>query len=286
MLSMDEVNHFNTFGYVVRKQVFSKGEMDVISTSFDAAMRVARGGAEEPEVLQDEQGYSRKRQQVVPFFDYASDVFYPLLDDDRIMGPFGQLLGGDFLFTLSEGIIHAGGTGWHTDAVAPEGMRTMRAALYLDELGSDDWCLSVVPGSHHAAFRESIRDTLASSDSQGNLLTGRLALSNNPGDVLFMNHKLFHTSLSDRPGRRAVHVNCTQNAGAVPGEEKFEWLEGFLAGETGNWGRFYSDKLIARATPRLLTMLQRAMVLGFGNTGPGGYFRWHRQPQFGILWPH
>jgi hypothetical protein len=42
----------------------------------------------------------------------------------------------------------------------------------------------------------------------------------------------------------------------------------FLAGETKGWGRFYSDRLISTAGPRRQKMMERAIALGFGNTGP------------------
>ena len=38
--------------------------------------------------------------------------------------------------------------------------------------------------------------------------------------------------------------------------------------ETKGWGRFYSDRLISTAGPRRQKMLERAIELGFGNTGP------------------
>ena len=60
------------------------------------------------------------RQQVVPFFDYDPDVFYPLLDDARFIGIFENLMGEDFILVATEGIIHTGGSPWHHDACAPE----------------------------------------------------------------------------------------------------------------------------------------------------------------------
>ena len=51
-------------------------------------------------------------------------------------------------------------------------------------------------------------------------------------------------------------------------QEHFDWLVGFLEGETKGWGRFYSDRLIATSGPRRGKMLQRAIELGFGTTGP------------------
>ena len=102
---------------------------------------------------------SGERQQVVPCFDYDPDAFYPLLDDERLLGVFETLLGDDFILCATEGIIHAGGTPWHRDACAPEGMCSMRAAIYLDPLGAHDGCRSVIPGSHFP-FREALETSV------------------------------------------------------------------------------------------------------------------------------
>ncbi|MBI4530385.1 MAG: phytanoyl-CoA dioxygenase family protein [Candidatus Latescibacteria bacterium] len=268
MLTEEQTNHFHTLGFLLCKQLLSAEETKVISDAFDVAMRQARGGAPEPELERNAQGYSAKRQQVVPFFDYNPDVFYPLLDHEKIMDIFVDLLGEDFILTLSEGIIHGGGTGWHHDAVGPDGFFTMRAAIYLDPLGPDDGCLSVVPGSHCTEFREALRRTIGQLGVRPEEIPGRYPLCNQPGDVLFMNHKLYHAALSDKPGRRAIHINCSQNTTPERNTGHFEWLVRFLEGETRHWGRFYSDRLIATAGTRRQRMMARAIELGFGNTGP------------------
>ena len=220
------VTHFRTFGFLMRKRLFSAEEMQVISDAFDAAMKNARDGAAEPELRQDALGYSAVRQQVnntippyIPFFDYEPEVFYPLLDDERIASVFRNLMGDDFRITVTEGLIHAGGSGWHHDNVAREGYFTMRAAIYLDPLGPDDGCLSVIPGSHLTQFREALgtdpdQRSIRSIEKLGASaedVPGRYDLVNEPGDVLFMNHKLFHSALSSSPGRRTIHINATQN---------------------------------------------------------------------------
>ena len=74
------------------------------------------------------------------------------------------------------------------------------------------------------------------------------------------------TPSGDRPGRRAIHVSAVQNATPVR-EEHLKWLTGFLGRETEAWGRLYSDRLVATATPRRQRMLARAIELGFGTTG-------------------
>ena len=260
-MTQEQVTHFQTLGFLQCKQLLSPTEMQTLSDAFDAAMSRARGGAPEP-------GSGEQRQQVIPFFDYDPGVFYPLLDDERIGEVFETLMGGDFIFTLSEGILHTGGSRWHHDACAPEGFFSMRAAIYLDPLGPDDGCLNVIPGSHFKEFREALVKTIGTLGVRPEDVPGRYPLSNEPGDVLFMNHKTYHSSLSDKPGRRAIHINCVPNTTPEKNREHFDWLMKFLSGETRGWGRFYSDRLIETAGPRRQKMLARAIELGFGNTGP------------------
>ncbi len=130
-MSQEQINHFQRFGFLQCKGLLSPEEMCVISDAFDAGMRKARSGAPTPK-----QG--EKRQQIVPFFDYDPEVFYPLLDHEAIVDIFEGLMGEDFILTLSEGIIHTGGTRWHHDAYAPDGFFSMRAAIYLDTLAPEE----------------------------------------------------------------------------------------------------------------------------------------------------
>ena len=266
-MTEEQIRHFETLGFFLWKQLLSPDEMQVISDAFDASMRKARGGVTSPELQQDEGGNSKKREQIIPFFDYDPDVFYPLLDDERFVNVLETLLGDDFILTVSEGVIHAGGTGWHHDACGPEGFFSMRAAVYLDPLGPEEGCLNVIPGSHFTEFREALVENMGEIGVRPEAIPCRYPLCNQPGDVLFMNHKTFHSSLSDKPGRRAIHINCVQNTTREKNQEHFDWLVGFLGGETKGWGRFYSDRLIDTAGPRRRKMLEGAIELGFGNTG-------------------
>ena len=83
-MTQEQIDYFRTFGFFLGKQLLSPDEMTAIANAFNAAMERARGGAPKPQP-------GEKRQQVVPFFDYDPDVFYPLLDDDRILDNFEQL---------------------------------------------------------------------------------------------------------------------------------------------------------------------------------------------------
>ena len=109
-MTEERIRHFETLGFFLWKQLLSPDEIRVLSDAFDVAMRKARGEEEDPELRQDEGGNSARRQQTIPFFDYDPEAFYPLLDDERFVNVLETLLGDDFILTLSEGVIHAGGT--------------------------------------------------------------------------------------------------------------------------------------------------------------------------------
>ena len=84
-MTREQINYFNTFGFFLSKQLLSRDEMEVLGNAFDAAMEKARGGSPIPQP-------GEKRQQIIPFFDYDPAVFYPLLDDARVLDTFEQLL--------------------------------------------------------------------------------------------------------------------------------------------------------------------------------------------------
>ena len=263
----EQRRHFETLGFFLWKQLLSQDEMQVISDAFDVAMRSARGDYETLGLEQDGRGIPKRREQIIPFFDYNPDVFYPLLDDERFITVLETLLGDDFILTVSEGVIHAGGTDWHHDACGPEGFFSMKVAIYLDPLGPDDGCLSVIPGSHFKEYRDALRERINNTGLQSEEIPGHYRICTNPGDVIFMNHKTFHAAISGNAGRRVIYFNVVQNTTPERDREHYDWLMSFLEGETKHWGRFYSDRLIHSAGPRRKKMMQRAIELGFGNTG-------------------
>ena len=242
-MTEQQVNHFHTLGFLQCRQFITPEETEAISKAFDAAMKKGRGGAEEPELTQDDHGNSKVRQQInstippnLPFFDLDPDAFYPLLEDERFDDVFRTLLGDDYIVSVSEGIIHAGGSGWHHDNVAPEGYFTMRAHMYLDKLGPNDGCLSVIPGSHHTPFRDALGtdDNGMSVRAIGRMgippekIPGRYDLVNEPGDVVFLNHKCYHSALSGRSKRRCLHINAGKAAHTESHEELVAALENHM----------------------------------------------------------
>ena len=178
MITEAEIAYFETYGFLQCKQFLTVQEVGELTERFDQAMRKARDNAEEPELAQDERGYSRIRQQVnsddkmkIPFFDYDPDAFYWLLDDPRFEDYFSHLLGDDYFVGGSEGIIHAGGSAWHNDHnddKHADEFFSMRAHMYLDHLDSENGCLTAIPGSHHAGgYRERLKANVRAANETG-----------------------------------------------------------------------------------------------------------------------
>ncbi len=271
MITEDEVVHFQTLGFLQCRKLFSPEEIQALSNSFDAAMRRQRGGTPAPELRQDEHGYSTVSQDEIPFFDTDPDAFYPLLEDARILDVFEQLMGSDFIMAAHSAVIYGGGTPWHHDTVAPEGFFSMRAALYLDPLGPEDGCLTVIPGSHFKEFRDALVKTVGNFQRTNQLgidagdLPGKYPLVTEPGDVIFMNHKLYHAAFHPKPGRRILRITCSQNTTPDKNQEHYDWLVQYLNGITEGHGTIYSDRLLANGGTRCQEVMARGISLGFGT---------------------
>src|SRR5262245_1139135 len=106
-VSAAQKTHFRTYGYAVFRQVFTPDEMARYTDALEAALRRVRDGA-------DFDG--KQRQEVMPIIEEDPETFYPLLDDERLLGIVDGLLGEDSLYTGgNDGNIYVGNTRWHTD---------------------------------------------------------------------------------------------------------------------------------------------------------------------------
>ena len=146
MLTDSQKHQFETLGFICLKNLIPPDEMQIYIDAFDETMIQANNGGP--------WNQAPKRQQVVPFYRHNTDVYNRLLDDDRIYQVVQDLIGKDFVFTVSEGIHHFGGTSWHHDDVSSEGHTHLKIVLFLDPVCADTGCLSVLPGSQFQPYRE------------------------------------------------------------------------------------------------------------------------------------
>ena len=139
MLTPDQIAHFEAFGFLVFRQLFSAAEAAVFKEESEQIMAEARGGGPLDE---------DRWQQVQPFFE-RRPFLSQVPADDRIYSIGESLFGPDFLLICTEGSLHVGDTPWH-GPVLPDTvyLPMVKIAFYMDALEKDTGCLRVIPGTH------------------------------------------------------------------------------------------------------------------------------------------
>ena len=126
-----------------------------------------------------------------------------LLDNPKVNGLLGGLLGANYNYLGSGGELYVGDGQWHPDCHdAP--VRQVKWAMYLDALTRETGALRMVPGSHRQGW-------------QGNLDTRALwgigmeevpcvVPDNAPGDVIVFDQQTLHNALGGGNRRRMINL--------------------------------------------------------------------------------
>ena len=204
----------DTFGYLHLRGLF-KPQLTEITTAFEEVW--ARHGQRHGGDLQGREHDGTQRSVIFPFID-QHERLCALLDDPKLLGVAGSLLGDDFNYWNSDGNLYASDTSWHSDGwernhTTGRGLLTIKLAFYLDSLTAESGSLRVLPGSHRhndayaerleAALGEGYRGTaapLAGSDPRAQGSVGAwgvdgaampaVAIESEPGDLVVFNHDL------------------------------------------------------------------------------------------------
>lgn len=263
MLSAEQRAHFDTFGFLVMRRLFSPDETAAITGEFEDVL------------AQDRQGTAfdgAKRQAVLGFVE-KRPLLTRLVEDDRIYEPLEQLLGPGIVWIGSDGNLYVGDTPWHPDGSMP-GYGRIKVAFYLDPVTKDSGCLRVIPGSHRPPLHDALKP-LQQRDNPAMTPFGVaprdvpcFPLESQPGDVVFFEQNLYHASFGGRTGRRMF----TLNVGAKPvAEENVAYLQRVYQSNLGHiermqytqTGRVYEDAFLHSDSPRIHGMVEKLVELGF-----------------------
>jgi hypothetical protein len=196
---------FNTFGYLVVPKLFSAGEIAAIAEGFETSL--AQYGKDVP-------GVAPRRGMLGPIEHLPA--MNRILDDPRILGLIGGVIGEDFNYCSGDGSTYAGDTYWHPDGNWGE-LFAIKVAIYLDRVRGDSGCLRVIPGScqpDHFVRKLKI-DPNKSTDLFGvhpKDFPTNVPLDSDPGDVVIFNHDTFHSAFGGGLRRRMFTMNCTRHA--------------------------------------------------------------------------
>lgn len=198
MLNAEQESHFDAFGFLTLRGLFSLNEMDAIRGEFDDVMREGRGGG-------PRQGEAQSVQPIVE----RRPLLSALAEDDRIYGTVEQLLGPGFIWVGSDGNHYVGDTPWHADGlrgaidaeVSGWEYPLIKVNLYLDPVTAEEGCLRFIPGSHARAFSDRlgpVKDRQDDPDVRPFGIEPRdmpgYPVETEPGDVIFFSQEVVHGS--------------------------------------------------------------------------------------------
>ena len=258
MLTPGQIAHYETFGLLLLRQIFTPAEIADITREANEIWRDDRE-------RQPENPY----QIVVPFVEERPRLAQ-LPEDDRIYLPIVDLLGPDFVWGGSEG--HKGSftkenlLQWHADRPDQVGVQYARikVMIYLQPMRKETGALRVIPGSHYKPFREPLMalhqdlNSLAQNDTSlhafgvpGPALPCH-PLEVEPGDVVMFNDYLFHGIYGKQEGRSFITVKYVKFEAEPTTEEDFEMLRADDAG----FGRLH-EAFRCSQRPRIREMVEK-----------------------------
>ena len=207
MLTQDQIDHFNTLGFLVIRQAFTPQEIETFIREAESVCTKLLGHppGEDDKVWEQ------------PFVEY-NPTLTQLVQDDRIYAPVHDLLGEKFVWIGSEGmwgftrkmVDHH----WHADGNWSEQQLDytwLKVMLYLDPLQKDAGALRVMPGSHRPVFHESLKPLYDASRYSSPRYFGMdgadvpsYVIETEPGDVVLFNVWIFHSVYRKKGLRRTL----------------------------------------------------------------------------------
>lgn len=261
MLTQQQLNFFETFGYLVLKGLF-KLEAEKISTEFDRLFTDYQSEV----VSWNHRGHDHgSRDFLIQFID-RSPLLSGLIDDPRIDGLFTSLLGDNYSYRGSDGNIFETNTRWHSDTYgAILSDRNVKLAFYLEPLHGENGALRVLPGSH--LFGDKFANKLQAFVVKKDCLQDDLALQDDevpaqiimtePGDVIAFDFRIKHATCHAKNTRRRMFTIC---AAEPAKEENIPKLRKMIADGVGFGAKsYYGPAMLETANDKRMRHLKQCL---------------------------
>ena len=211
-LSPHEIQHFETFGFLVRRNVFSADEVARMNDEFDRRLATIQSAADPNEERLFDNWPNRNPE--TPFI--AS-----LLEDPRIYVPAEQLVGEDSVPVHSNANSYRESTPWHADTDDRD-LLMVKNVMYLQPTDAERGALRLIPGSHRSPLYDELHDIgldcsfgkesrfLKDSGIPGEAIPA-YPFCSKPGDVITFNELTWHAAFGGYKDRRTCTFNFFQN---------------------------------------------------------------------------
>lgn len=213
-LNEQQIQHFETFGFLVRRQVFRPEEIDKLNEEFGPRLATVKHEL-------DQKTQWVPKWPSIPIRNPQTPLMTGLLEDPRIYMPLEQLHGENPIPVYSNANSLTKNTAWHPDAMHRHLLVTNNL-IYLQPITGNHGSLRVIPGSHKSPlFDELTRirlmkpnndepDFLEESGMRGEDIPSFL-LYQKPGDVITWNQRLWHAAFGGDEGRRNISISFFSN---------------------------------------------------------------------------
>lgn len=253
-LSQQQKQFFTDFGYLCIRSVFNTDETAEICEEFERTIQEVGSGATHD---------GSKRTMFGGPIEHRPKLC-ALLDDQRVLGLIGGILGEDFNYASGDGNYYSGDTHWHPDGNWGQ-LFACKLAFYLDPLTRATGALRVIPGSHHPDHpvrtgKISLEHARERYGLNGSEIPGAEALETTPGDLVIFNHDTWHSAFGGGKRRRMFTMNLTRHAKSAEDQKLLrEYLRVHSPGgykvDTG--AGMYFPTMLNTASPERLTHLKQ-----------------------------
>ena len=208
MLTEQQLSHFNTFGFVIFRQLFNPDELKTINAEVELRLSLTKRYTS-PD---DEPAYMSW-----PNLGPETSFLAGLPEDPRIYSTAEQLYGEDAIGLSCNAGSFVNETRWHPDADNFQ-LYGFKFACYLQPLGADDGALRFIPGSHRRPFHDEVHRNI--DESMHNVPdVPAYICETEPGDVVAFDFHLWHASWGGSGDRRMVSIIFVRNP-HTPEEEQ------------------------------------------------------------------
>ncbi len=206
-LTEEQVQHFETFGFLIRRQVFSQEEIERINAEFDQYLASIK------------EDFDKKVGQGRGWPNWSNlnpdtPFMAGMLEDPRIYVPTEQLQGEDTVPLYSNANSFRYNSNWHPDTRQCH-LTMLKNLVYLQPTTGDHGSLRVIPGSHKSPLYDDLhRLKMINSNDKSEILKESGMRSEDipayifcsqPGDVITFNMRLWHAAFCGYEDRR----NCS-----------------------------------------------------------------------------